>query len=129
MKTVDHYFFVFKWTFWTIKLDYKLWQIYKAKKKGFTKDFSCRFLGIPRKIKSYEKTNHTFSFKHDIEGVYCLYQVERNRHEDRYFAHYDLLGYQGEKHIRQCTWKEFKEIYGYSILQIFELHKDQRFFF
>lgn len=90
---------------------WRLRKIYKNKKKRFICDLTAhkqdvisRTMGVERIVLPLDNGYH---------AVYCMYEVDK--FIQRYRAvgiKYDLIGYQGMKPIRSCTFKEFINLYG-----------------
>jgi hypothetical protein len=90
-------------------------KIYRQKKKGFTCDRKFPWVdGIRKRDFGVEKVR--VMLPNGFEAIYCLFGADELVGRQAFGVKYDLIGFVGMKPIRDCTFKEFIRLYGFTIL-------------
>ncbi len=114
----ENYFFVFltkKKFYGTFLNFFRLKKIYKNKKRGYTNDLYFPQLNHFIKLKQFETIIEQPLMNGEV-GMYVFYYCRgRASSSITMEAKFDLIGCPGLKAIRNCSFREFIELYGKKI--------------
>lgn len=100
---------------------------YKMKKKGFVPDLIYKkWIGLYKSDIKVSSWIYRFS---GIEIKYLLYDIDKLTGHTGEGVKLDITGYSGVKPIRSCSFKEFKELYGDTIIDVLNNQRETVIFF
>lgn len=102
----------------TLKNLPSLYMYFKLKKMDYVNDYTAEWWeGVDRKDKEVFKLPIHIESVNKV-GVFLFYDADKIYEKKSYGLKFDLERFENEKPIRQCTFKEYVEIYGELVISM-----------